>query len=118
MNFIFEVIAWVLFIYGFLSLSQDIINEITYKKINHNMKIIVLAKELENNLDSFSSELANLKRRNSYKNILVVDLEENDNIGKILKKFDSEEVNVKVVNKDEGKEYIDNYFENGKISFF
>ena len=45
--FILQVICTVIFIYGILSLIQDILNEITYKKVSHNMKIVIFVKELE-----------------------------------------------------------------------
>ncbi len=108
--FIFQVFGWILFIYGFLSLSQDILNEITYKKINHNMKIIILANDLENNLENFIIELSNLKRKNEYKNIVLIDLKQDDNMSNVIKKFESEEVNLKILNKAEGKEYVSNCF--------
>ena len=111
MAFVLQIIGWVLFIYGFLSLAQDIINEITYKNINHNMKIIVLTKELEKNIEGFTRNLKELKRSNKYKNIVVINLEENDNINNIVTKFESEELNLTLLTKDEGKEYIDNCFQ-------
>ncbi len=111
LTFILQVIGWIIFIYGFLSLSQDILSELTYNKINHNMKIIVLAKNLENDLENFTRELANLKRRNGYKNIVLIDLEEKDNIKNIIKKFENEEVNLKVLNKPDGEEYVAKCFD-------
>ncbi|MCI8309775.1 MAG: hypothetical protein HFJ45_06295 [Clostridia bacterium] len=117
MYFILQVIGWIIFIYGFLSLSRDIINEITYKKISHNMKVIVLVKSLEENLENFSSELANLKRCNAYKQILVIDLNENDNFDIITQKFEQDEVNVKLLNREQGKKIVHNYFQNENVSF-
>lgn len=117
MEFILQVIGWIVFIYGFLSLAQDIINEFTYKKIKHNMKIIVLVKSLENDLEYFCTELSNLKKCNSYKQVVVVDLDENDNLEKIIKKFDENEVNVKILNKEQGQKILGNYFQNENISF-
>jgi hypothetical protein len=118
MIFVLQVIGWVIFLYGFFSLSQDILNEITYKKISHDMKIIVLAKSLEDNLENFSMELSNLKRCNSYKQILLIDLnEEDDKFDRIIKKLENDEVNVELFNKEQGKKIIDEYFQNENVSF-
>ena len=70
------------------------------------MKIIVLANDLENNLENFARDLNNLKRKNDYKNIVLIDLEEKDNVSDIIKKFESEEVNLKILSKLDGEEYI------------
>ena len=52
--FVLQVFFWVLFIYGFLSLVQDIFNEFTYKKINHDMKIVIFASKLEEKLENYN----------------------------------------------------------------
>lgn len=107
--FVLQVICYVIFVYGLLSLIQDIFNEVTYKKINHNMKIVIFAKELEENVDQFIIELYNMKRINPYKQIVVVDLEENDNINKIQERFQNNGVDIEVLNKEEGKRYIEKF---------
>jgi len=118
MSFILQVIGWILFIYGFFSLSQDIINEITYKQISHDMKIVVFTKDLEKNIEKFSRELLTLKRSNNYKEIVVIDLQCNDDINKIIYKLENDEVNVKLLDKASGKELVNAYFQNENISFF
>ena len=110
MNFVLQVIGWVVFIYGFFSLVQDIILEATCKKLNHNMKIIVFAKDLENNLENFSRELADIKRKNGYKNITLIDMEKNDNIHNIVDKLEENEINLRVLGREEGEKYIYNFF--------
>jgi dephospho-CoA kinase len=117
MNFVLQVIGWIIFIYGFLSLAQDIINEVTYKKISHNMKIIVLINSLENNLENFVTELSNLKKNNNYKKIVAIDLDENDNLSRITKKLEDDDVNIELLDKHNGRKIIDNYFQNENISF-
>ena len=110
MSFILQVIGWVIFIYGFFSLVQDIILEATCRKLNHNMKIIVLAKDLENNLENFSRELADIKRKNGYKNITLINMEKNDDIHNIVNKLEEDEINLNVLTREEGKEYLYNFF--------
>ena len=110
MNFLLQVIGWVIFIYGFFSLVQDIILEATCKKLNHNMKIIVLATDLENNLENFSRELADIKRKNGYKNITLIDMEKTDNIHNVINKLEEEEIDMKVLSRTEGEEYIYSFF--------
>ena len=116
--FVLQLFFWVLFIYGILSLIQDVLNEFTYKKLNHNMKIIILAKNLEENLNQFVVEFANIKRLNNYKKVTIIDLEENDDLDLISRMLESNEINFEVISKKEGKEKIDNYFEKDDISFF
>lgn len=104
--FILQVICCVVFIYGMLSLVQDISNEITYKKISYNMKIVVFAKELEKKLNKYIIELQNIKKINYYKPIVVIDLDVNDNVNKIKEVFINSELNVEVLSFNEGKKYI------------
>ena len=110
MSFLIQVIGWVLILYGFLSLIQDIVFEISFKRINHNMKIIVLAKNLQDNIEDFSRELLDIKRRNGYKNITLIDLEERDDIHKIIDTLEENEINMKVLAGKEGEEYIGEFF--------
>lgn len=115
--FVLQVVGVVIFIYGLLSLIQDILNEITYKKIFHKMKIVVFAKELENNLEQFMIELYNMKKVNMYKQIVVVDLEENDDIKKIKTRFLNNEINVDVINRENGEKYVKDLLQDKNISF-
>ena len=115
--FVLQVIFGVLLVYGILSLIQDISNEITYKKISHNMKTIIFAKDLEKNIDQFIIELYNIKKINCYKQIIVIDLEEEDNINMIKNRLLNSEINVDILNYKDGEKYINNLFENENVSF-
>lgn len=115
--FLLKVICCVVFVYGILSLFQDIYNEITYTKVSHNMKIVVFAKSLEKNIDQFIVELYNMKKMNSYKQIIVVDLEKDDDIDKIKTRLLNSEINVDVLDKEEGFKYTKDFFQNENISF-
>ena len=108
--FIFDVIFWVIFVYGFLSLAQDIFYEITYHKVNHDMKIFIFAKNLENRLDEFIEQFRNLKKGTVNKNVTLIDLTKTDNFDLIDKKLKSEEINWKFINSVEGENLIMNQF--------
>lgn len=115
--FVLQVIGCVIFVYGILSLIQDISNEFTYKKVSHNMKIVILAKELERNIEQFIIELYNIKKINSYKQIIVIDLNKEDDIDKIKTRFCDSEVNVDILSCKDGEEYMQNFFDNKYVSF-
>ena len=111
---VLEVIFWVVFIYGFLSLAQDIINEITYAKINHDMKIIVFARNIEEKIDDYINEFCFLKKGTNNKSVTVIDFTESEDIDVINKKLKNEEINWKFLNLKQGKEFIENHFINFK----
>jgi len=104
--FVLQVLATVIFVYGLLSLVQDILNEITYKKVFHKMKIVVFAKNLEENIEQFIIELWNMKKVNPFKQIVVIDLEENDDIEAVRTRFYNSEVNVEILGKEDGKKFL------------
>lgn len=110
--FFLEVMFWVIFIYGFFSLAQDILNEFTYHKINHNMKILILVKELEKNLDAYINEFDILKKYTINKNVTLINLTEEDDFNYISRELERENINWKFVDSVEGKMLIDNYVKN------
>lgn len=112
MNVFLQILGWILLMYGFFSLFQDIFAEISAKRLNHNMKIIIFAKKLEENLENFSIELKDIKRKNGYKNITLIDMEENDNLHKISDELEKNEVGMKILNKKDGEKYVKNFFIN------
>ena len=109
--FVLEVIFWIIFIYGFFSLAQDILNEITYKKINHNMKIVILTKVLENNLESFINEFDILKKYTINKNVTLINLTESDDFNYISRELEKEKINWRFFDIIEGKKIIEKYME-------
>ncbi len=110
--FVLEVIFWVIFIYGFFSLAQDVLNEFTYHKINHNMKIVIFAKELEKNLDSFINEFEVFKRYTINKNVTLINLTDEDDFNYINRELERENINWKFLDSVEGKKLLDNYMKN------
>lgn len=108
--FVLEVIFWVVFIYGFFSLSQDILNEFTYKKINHDMKIFILTKNLQKNLDEFINEFDLLKKYTVNKNVSVVNLTDDDNFYYISRELEKNDINWNFLDYENGKKLICSYF--------
>lgn len=115
--FVLQVICVVIFVYGLLSLIQDILDEITYKKVSHNMKIVIFAKELEKNLEPFIIELYNIKKINYYKQIIVIDLTRNDDIDIIKERLSRSDVNIDILDYQEGREYVSNLTQSEDVSF-
>lgn len=107
--FLLQVICCVIFIYGLLSMMQDIVNEVTYKRVFHHMKVVVFAKDLEKYLEQFVIELGNMKKASPYKQLIVVDLNEEDNIEMIKNRLYSDEIYVEVFNYQEGKQYLESW---------
>lgn len=110
--FILQVVCIVILVYGLLSLVQDISNEITYKRICHDLKIVVFAKKLEENLDKFIIELYQMKKVNCYKQFTIIDLDENADTSNIEMRIINNEINGKVLNIKEGGEFINNLLQN------
>ena len=69
------------------------------------------------NIEQFIIELNNIKKNNSYKQVIVIDLSKNDDIDKIKTRFLDSEVNVEILNLDDGEKYTDNLLQNENISF-
>ena len=60
----FEIFGWIIFCYGLLSFTRDIIDEYTYKKINNSMKIYITLENIDENIEYFIREISNIKRKN------------------------------------------------------
>ena len=106
LDFIIEVIIWVLCIYGFFSLIQDYINYNTAKKVQENIKFVMTVKNVENGIEEYIRELS--FGRNFYNSFVIIDLDSEDGTMPILRKLEKEKYNMKVMEKDEGIEYLKN----------
>lgn len=104
LNFVFEIIFWCFFIYGIVSLIEDIYQNFTYNKIKKNVKLILLVKDVEEGIENYIRELKYGK--NFYNNLVVVDLNSNDRTKEILEELKKETINLKILNEDEGKKYL------------
>lgn len=95
-----EIFAWIIFVYGFLSITRDLINEFTYKKTNNNMKIYITLKNVEENIEYFIREIYSIKRKNLFRNITVINLDENINT-EVENKLREEDLNLKIIDYKE-----------------
>ena len=104
LNFIVESIFWCFCIYGILSLVKDIIEEHTYKKIQKNIKIILTVKDVESGIENYIRELKFGK--NFFNNLVVIDLDSVDNTVEVLNAIEKDCINMKTLNREEGKIYM------------
>ena len=98
------VIVWCFFVYGIMSLLQDIYKSSTYKKIEENVKLIMTVKNVENGIENYVRELS--CGRNFFNNLVIIDLDSNDETFTILKELEKENINIKILTKEEGKSYL------------
>ena len=105
-EFLIELVIWILCIYGLFSIIQDCVNFNTYKKLEENIKFVMTVKNVENGIEEYIRELT--YGRNFYNNLVVVDLESEDDTMDILQKLEREKFNTKVLNKEDGKKYLNN----------
>ena len=93
----FEIFGWIIFCYGLLSLTRDIVDEYTYKKINNNMKIYITLENIDENIEYFIREISNIKRKNKFKSISIISLDKKNKDDIILEKLQQEDLNIKIM---------------------
>lgn len=99
-------LIWCFTVYGILVMIQEIIRKSTYGKIEENVKLIMTVKDVENGIENYIRKL-NLGN-NFYNNLVVIDLGSKDETLCILKELEKENLNLKILDKEEGKEYLSN----------
>ena len=99
-------LIWCFAIYGILVMLQDITRKTTYTKIAENVKLIMTVKDVEDGIENYIRQLnfAN----NFYNNLVIIDLGSKDDTLCILKELEKENFNLKILNKEEGKIYLEN----------
>lgn len=104
---IIQIVFWVLFMYGFLSLIQDIVTEFTYKKYNKHIKVFVCIDDFENQIENFERELSRVKWqfKNIGINIVNMDSKTCDYVVKSCFKNDS----ISVLSKDDYIKIVSRY---------
>ena len=101
--FIYGII-WCFAVYGILVMIQEITRNSTYRNIEENVKLIMTVKNVENGIENYVREIS--LGRNFYNNLVVIDLDSDDDTICILKELEKENINMKVLNKIEGEEYL------------
>lgn len=99
-------IIWCFAIYGMLVMIQDITRCNTYKKIEKNVKLIMTVENAEDGVENYIRELK--FGNNFYNNLVVIDMDSKDDTFKILKELEKENINLKILDKKEGKKYLEN----------
>lgn len=97
-------IIWCFAIYGILVMIQDITRNFTYQKVEENVKLIMTVKNVEDGIENYIRELKFSK--NFYNNLVVIDLDSTDDTLDILRELEKENINMKILNQKEGKEYL------------
>ena len=105
LNFIVEVVIWVLCVYGLLSIIKDILEEHSYKRIKHNVKLILTVKDVEDGIEDYIRQLNFSK--NFFKNLVVIDLDSKDKTLDIVRKLTDEGMNIKLLERKDGIEYLE-----------
>ena len=105
LSFIVEVVIWVLCIYGLLSIIKDTMDEMSYKKVKNNTKMILTVKDVEEGIENYIRKLNFSK--NFYNNLVVIDLDSKDETFNIVQKLSEEGLNIKVLDRKNGIEYLE-----------
>lgn len=103
-------LIWCFAVYGILVMIQEITRKSTYRKVEENVKLIMTVKNVENGIENYIRELN--MGKNFYNNLVVIDLESTDDTLCILRELEKENINLKILTKDEGKDYLKKQFIN------
>ena len=98
-------LLWCFAVYGILVMLQEITRKSTYRKVEENVKLIMTVKNVEDGIENYVRELN--MGNNFYNNLVVIDLDSQDDTLCILKELEKENINLKILNKQEGKEYLE-----------
>lgn len=96
---IIQIIYWVLFMYGILSLIQDIVTEFTYKRYNKNFRVYICINDFENEFENFEREISKIKWQFKNININVVNMDEGVRESELNNFFVDE--SIRVLSKEE-----------------
>ena len=105
LDFLISCFFWIFFIFGIYSYFVDILKINTYKKIKEKLKIILIGKDVGEGIESYIREISYGK--NFYNNLVFIDNNSKDDTLDVLSGLQKEEFNIKVLNKEEGKEYLE-----------
>ena len=97
-------LIWCFAVYGVLIMIQEVIRNTTYRKIEENVKLILTVKDVEDGIENYIREIS--CGRNFYNNLVIIDLGSSDDTVCILKELEKENINMKILEKEEGKKYL------------
>lgn len=115
-DFILNMLLWILAAYGLIELIKNIYYLFTCTNLRTDgIYLIIACKNQENNIEAYMrSILFRLVygKEEYIKDIIVTDLNSNDNTLEILKKLQKEHKEIKIINWKTCKEIIENLEEN------
>lgn len=89
-----QIVFWVIFMYGLLSLIQDIATEFTYERFNKNIKVFICIKDFENEFENFEREISRVKCQFKNISINVVNYDESVSCEVLRNFFEGDRVNI------------------------
>ena len=111
-DFIFNTILWTLALYGAFEIIKTIINIYTYTNLKSDgIYIIIAVKNQANKIEGFLRSFlfrVIYGKQESIKDIIIADLDSKDETKIILEKLNKEYDEIKVINRKECKEIIEN----------
>lgn len=102
-------LIWCFALYGILVMIQELTRKSTYRKIEENVKLIITVKNVEDGIENYVRELS--MGRNFYNNLVIIDLNSTDETLSILRELEKENINLKILTEQEGKNYLENQIE-------
>lgn len=102
-------LIWCFAIYGILVMIQELTRKNTYRKIEENVKLIMTVKNVEDGIENYVRELS--MGRNFYNNLVIIDLNSTDETLSILRELEKENINLKILTEQEGKNYLEKQIE-------
>ena len=101
LNILLQLFIWIFWIYGLLCFINDCILEKFSKNLENNVSCIVIAKDAENEIEEYIRKIKCINN-----NVVAIDLKSKDDTLKILEKLENENVNLKILDINEGQEYL------------
>lgn len=102
-------LIWCFALYGILVMIQELTRKSTYRKIEENVKLIMTVKNAEDGIENYVRELS--MGRNFYNNLVIIDLNSTDETLSILRELEKENINLKILTEQQGKDYLENQIE-------
>lgn len=119
---IFQIIIWVLAIYGFIEIVMSLLN--SYVLVNNNlddMYIFIAVKNREESIESIVRTIVfkNIYYRNEelFSNIIIADMGSTDRTLDILRKLAREYEFLRILECKDNESYIDNILKNENSKF-
>lgn len=101
---VIQIIYWVLFMYGILSLIQDVVTEFTYKRYNKNFRVFICINDFENEFENFEREISRIKWQFKNVSINVVNMDDGVSEAEISNFFEDD--SIRILSKEEFRQRV------------